>query len=555
MRDLLPFLKLYRHHSLQMGLGILLALVTLAASVGLLALSGWFITATAVAGLTVVTAQTFNFFGPGAGVRGCSIVRTAGRYFERVVSHDATFKLLARLRVWFYGKIEPLAPSGLRRFRQADLLNRMVSDIDALDNLYLRLLTPLVCAVVGVVGLAVLVGVCSIAAMLWLMLVLIPTLLLLPLLFYRLGNQAGKAVTESKGQLRTRLHDYVAGQAELLIFGAELEYRKAVALEEVQMVRQQAVLARVTGLAAAMVTVLAGVMLVGLLWVTAAEVTAGALDGSLMVMLVLATLATVEVIMPLPAAFQVLGQVRRSAARLNEVTHQKPLVVFPSENRTTPDINDNGIRVAIAGLTFCYPGASQRVLDDLNLSVSAGERIAITGHTGCGKSTLLQLLSRDWNPDAGTLALGGCPIEVMTEQSLRRVMAVMPQRIHVFSATLRDNLRIAGEQTGDETLLTVLRAVGLDRLAGSDNVLLDLWLGQGGVPLSGGEQRRLGLARVLLCDSPLVILDEPTEGLDPATEEKILAVLDEATRGKTVLMVTHRRAPLKLADRIVSLGG
>ncbi|MCK5894856.1 MAG: cysteine/glutathione ABC transporter ATP-binding protein/permease CydC [Endozoicomonadaceae bacterium] len=553
MRELLPFLKLYRHHSLQMGLGILLALLALAASVGLLALSGWFITATAVAGLTVATAQVFNFFTPSAGVRGFSIVRTLGRYLERVVSHDATFKLLARLRVWFYGKIEPLAPSGLRRFRQADLLNRMVADIDALDNLYLRLLTPLVCAVVAVAGLMILAGLFSTVAMIPLAVVLVPTLLLLPLLFYRLGNHAGQAVTESKGQLRTRLHDYVAGQAELLIFGAEPDYRKAVALEEAQMTQQQAVLARVTGLAAAMVTVLAGVALAGLLWVTAAEVATGALAGSLMVMLALATLATFETIIPVSAAFQVLGQVRRSAVRLTEVTDQLPLVVFPSENRKMPEIIDQGMTVDITELTFCYPGSSLPVFDGLSLSVAAGERVAITGHTGCGKSTLLQLLSRDWNPDAGTLTLGGCPIEGMTEELLRRVMTVMPQRIHVFSATLRDNLRIAAEQIDDDQLLIVLKAVGLDRLIGGDEGLLELWLGQGGVPLSGGEQRRLGLARVLLCDSPLIILDEPTEGLDPATEEMILAVLDEATRGKTVLMVTHRRAPLKLAERIVSL--
>ncbi len=554
MRELLPFLKLYRHHSLQMGLGIILALVTLAASVGLLALSGWFITATAIAGLTLATAQAFNFFTPGAGVRGFSIVRTAGRYFERVVSHDATFKLLARLRVWFYGCVEPLAPAGLRRFRQADLLNRMVADIDALDNLYLRLLTPLVCAILGVVGLIVLASLFSLAAIVPLAAILLPALLLLPIIFYRLGNRAGQAVTEAKGQLRTRLHDYVAGQAELLIFGAEPAYRAAVEEEEARLIRQQSILARVNGFAVALVTVLAGTTLVWLLWVTAAEVSMGTLAGPIMAMLALATLAAFEAIMPLPGAFQVLGQVRRSAARLNEVTGQVPMVSFPSDSQEAPAVDDIGVEVTVAGLGFRYPGMiGEPVLNGFDLNVHAGQRIAITGHTGCGKSTLLQLLSRDWNPDAGTIAIGDCPIERMSEATLRNVMAVMPQRIHVFSATLRDNLRIASEQASDERLMGVLRQVGLDRLTGGENDLLDLWLGQGGVPLSGGEQRRLGLARVLLCDSPLVLLDEPTEGLDPDTEDTILKVLDDAMRGKTLLMVTHRKAPLALADRIVAL--
>ncbi|WP_211829398.1 heme ABC transporter ATP-binding protein/permease CydC [Kistimonas asteriae] len=554
MRELLPFLKLYRHHSLQMGLGIILAQVTLAASVGLLALSGWFITATAIAGLTLATAQVFNFFTPGAGVRGFSIVRTAGRYFERVVSHDATFKLLARLRVWFYGCVEPLAPAGLRRFRQADLLNRMVADIDALDNLYLRLLTPLICAILGVVGLIVLASLFSPAAVVPLAAVLLPALLLLPVLFYRLGNRAGQAVTEAKGQLRTRLHDYVAGQAELLIFGAEPTYRAAVEEEEAQLIGQQSILARVNGFAVALVTVLAGLTLVWLLWVTAAEVSTGVLAGPIMAMLALATLAAFEAIMPLPGAFQVLGQVKRSAARLNEVTRQTPMVSFPDENQKVPVVDGKGMAVTVTGLSFRYPGMiGDPVLAGFDLSVRAGERIAITGHTGCGKSTLLQLLSRDWNPDAGTMAIGDCPIERLSESTLRNVMAVMPQRIHVFSATLRDNLRIAHEQASDEALMTILCQVGLDRLTGGEDGLLDLWLGQGGVPLSGGEQRRLGLARVLLCDSPLLLLDEPTEGLDPDTEDRILQVLNDATHGKTLLMVTHRKAPLTLADRIVSL--
>lgn len=554
MRELLPFLKLYRHHSLQMGLGIILALVTLTASVGLLALSGWFINATAIAGLTLATAQAFNFFTPGAGVRGFSIVRTAGRYFERVVSHDATFKLLARLRVWFYGCVEPLAPAGLRRFRQADLLNRMVADIDALDNLYLRLLTPLVCAVLGVVGLIMLASLFSLTAVMPLAAILLPALLLLPMVFYRLGNGAGQAVTEAKGQLRTRLYDYVAGQAELLIFGAEPAYRSAVKEEEAQLILQQSILARVNGFAVALVTVLAGTTLVWLLWVTAAEVSAGTLAGPLMAMLALATLAAFEAIMPLPGAFQVLGQVRRSAARLNEVTSQTPMVSFSADSKEVPVVDGTGVEVSAAGLSFRYPGMiGEPVLQGFNLSVRAGERIAITGHTGCGKSTLLQLLSRDWNPDAGTIAIERCPIECMSEAVLRNVMAVMPQRIHVFSATLRDNLRIAREKASDECLMDVLRQVGLDRLTGAKDDLLDLWLGQGGVPLSGGEQRRLGLARVLLCDSPLILLDEPTEGLDPDTEDKILKVLDDATRGKTVLMVTHRKAPLALADRTVAL--
>ena len=192
MADLWPFLRLSGRYSGRFTLGFLLGLLTLVASVGLLSLSGWFITATALAGMTVATAQVFNFLTPGAGVRGFSIARTAGRYGERLVSHDATFRLLAHLRRWFFSKIEPLAPAGLRKYRQADLLNRLVADIDTLDGLYLRLLSPLLLATAGSVALVVLAALYSNRVALFLGIVLLASLVLLPVVFYLLGKNPGQ---------------------------------------------------------------------------------------------------------------------------------------------------------------------------------------------------------------------------------------------------------------------------------------------------------------------------------------------------------------------------
>ena len=283
------------------------------------------------------------------------------------------------------------------------------------------------------------------------------------------------------------------------------------------------------------------------------------LAGPLVVMLVLATLAAFEAIMPLPGAFQMLGQTRRSAARLTEVAEQTSAVVFPqtSQQQGEPDILAAG-RLELVDVSFQYP-TSDPVIQNLCLTLEPGERVALVGPTGCGKSTILQLLSRDW-PCQGQINWNDYPLESYSEPDLRRQMAVMPQRIHLFSATLRDNLLLACtpemNKPNDEGLLELLEQVGLSHIA-PENELLDIWLGATGQSLSGGEQRRIGLARVLLRmrdpECRLVCLDEPTEGLDPDTEGRMIALLNEELLGKTLLVVTHRPAALELVERAVSL--
>ncbi|WP_281646559.1 cysteine/glutathione ABC transporter ATP-binding protein/permease CydC [Parendozoicomonas sp. Alg238-R29] len=557
-RDIWPYLKLTGRYGGRFGIGYLLSLATLVASVGLLALSGWFITATALAGLTVATAQVFNFFTPGAGVRGFSIARTAGRYGERLVTHDATFRLLAGLRVWFFEKVEPLAPAGLRNFRQADLLNRLVADIDTLDGLYLRLLSPLLLAVTGSVALVILSAVFASGTSAFLTVVLAGIVLILPGLFYRLGRESGDSLVNTRSVLRTRLLDFVSGQTELHLSGATARYRESIEQAEAQTFADENSIARVTGLSLFLITWLTGVTVAGVLWLGIHDMQAASLEGPFVVMLVLATMAAFEAIMPLPGAFQMLGQTRRSAVRLSEVAEQKPVVVFPGKSLNEEDDLFSAGRLDIHGVSFSYP-TNNSVLRHFNLTLEPGERVALVGPTGCGKSTLLQLLTRDW-PCEGSISLNGQLLESFSERDLRRQMAVMPQRIHMFSATLRDNLLMACtsaiDKLSDESLLEVLEQVGLNHLA-PEHELLDIWFGAAGQSLSGGELRRIGLARVLLRlrdpDCRLVLLDEPTEGLDPETEGRMIAVLNEELLGKTLLMVTHRPAALELVERVVKL--
>lgn len=543
MRLLLPYLALYRRHSGRMLLGILLAIVTLLASIGLLALSGWFLAASAVAGLAGL--YSFNYMLPAAGVRGAAIFRTAGRYAERLVSHDATFRVLSHLRVDTFTHLLPLSPGGLARFRQADLLNRLVADVDTLDHLYLRVISPLVSALVVI--LVVAAGLSWLDATLALLLsgILLALLLLLPLIFYRAGKPVGRALTGLRSDYRVGLTAWLQGQAELVIYGAADRARQALEATEQQWQRQQQRQATLSGLAQAIMFAATGLTATLMLWLAAGNSATG---GALLALVVFATLAAFEALGPVAGAFQHLGQVIAAAERLQAITRQPPMVSFPAQGTALASP-----ALQLDHVSFTYPGQPFPVVKGVTLRVAAGEHIALLGRTGCGKSTLLQLLTRAWDVQTGSLQLGGRPIAGYDEATLRRSMTLVPQRVHLFNTTLRDNLRLAAPEADDARLCEVLHQVGLSALL--ENSGLNSWLGEGGRPLSGGEQRRIGIARALLHDAPLVLLDEPTEGLDAETEQQILTLLRQHCRGKTLIMVTHRLQGLQHFDRVCVMDG
>ncbi|MEW2738605.1 heme ABC transporter ATP-binding protein/permease CydC [Providencia sp. PROV130] len=543
MKILLPFLALYRRHWFLITLGIILAIVTLLASIGLLTLSGWFLAGTAIAGFPGL--YYFNYMLPAAGVRGAAIFRTAGRYGERLVSHDATFKVLAHLRVFAFSKVLPLSPGGISRFRQGELLNRLVADVETLDHLYLRVLSPIITAFF--VTFVLIFGLSYLDPRLaWtlggIMLFLLFTM---PFIFYRAGKPIGRELTELRGSYRTILTSALQGQAELTLFGATDRFRQNLLnIENKWQIRQQQQ-AALTGLSQAIILFASGVTATLLLWMAADHVGGDTKPGALIALFVFCALAAFEALGPVAVAFQHMGQVIASATRVSQLMTAKPEVTFPSESPSIAILES----LTVDNISFTYPEQPFAVLHNVSLTLNKGQHLALLGKTGCGKSTLLQLLTRAWDVDSGTINLNGTPINEFSEKSLRNMMSVVPQRVHVFSDTLRNNLLLANEQATDIELSEVLQQVGLGNLL-ENELKLNAWMGEGGRQLSGGEQRRLGIARALLHNTPLILMDEPTEGLDAQTEQQILALLKEKCADKTLIVITHRMQGLEEMDNI-----
>lgn len=555
MKVLIPFIRLFSRQWLMMSVGLLLTIITLMAGIGLLSLSGWFLSATAVAGLTIVTAQSFNFFTPAGGVRFLSIARTASRYGERLATHEATFKLLTELRVWAWRKLLPLSAKNLQGLRRGDMLNRLVADIDTLDHLYLRLLTPMAASLLITGLLYLFLAWFDAKLALSLCLFLVAVWLVMPLLFYRLGHAPSRTMLETKRHYRVQLLDMLQGQAELSLFGANDRFRQKLNDAEVALFRSQSAMANITALSQAMLILSTGSALIMILYLAAQGVGDAVPPGPMFALMVFATMACVEMMMPIAGAFQHLSGCVLAATRINEITEQKADIQFAV---------DTGLRaksgaLQIEDIHFGYRD-DQSVLQGLSLEIKAGQKVALLGPTGCGKSSLLTLITREWQAQQGHIKLDGHALSEYSERGLRDAITVISQRIYLFSGSLRENLVLAlpvieGEKrtAHDARLIDVLQRVGLGALLTGDKPL-DMWIGEGGRQLSGGEQRRIGVARALLRDAPLLLLDEPTEGLDKRTEREILSLLFEFAQDKTLLMISHRLTAMAKMDQIHLLG-
>ncbi|MDU5840816.1 MAG: ATP-binding cassette domain-containing protein, partial [Haemophilus parainfluenzae] len=372
--------------------------------------------------------------------------------------------------------------------------------------------------------------------------------LVIPTVFYQLGKKFGDKLVYSRALYRTQFLEFIQAQAELLLFNAEDKLKDNMAKTEANWQADQQKEANLSGFSTALSLFLNGLIIAVMLWFSSqAEFGNDEYRMAFIALFTFAALASFEILMPLGSAFLHIGQVIASAERVTDIIEQQPLVTFNGK----AEFDQNATTLIEAkDLSFTYPERQNRALENLNLTIQKGKKIAILGKTGSGKSTLLQLLVRNYDANQGELFLAGKPIADYTEDTLRSQFCFLTQRVHVFSDTLRQNLQFASAvNIPDEKMIEVLNQVGLGKLLEQEQGL-DIWLGDGGRPLSGGEQRRLGLARILLNDAPILLLDEPTEGLDRETERQILRLILAHAENKTLIMVTHRLTAIEQFDEL-----
>lgn len=545
MRDQLRILAIARGQWRWMAAGIALAVAVIAANSLLMALSGWFIASMAVAGVKGVS---FNYFLASGGIRFLAISRTVGRYIERLTTHGAAFRVLAELRVWLFRRLEPLAPAGLERYAGGDVAGRLRADVDALENLYLRIAAPLAGGAISILMGVLFVAIWSIAAAVALLVFLLAAGVVLPLLARRLAEEPGRRSADLAGELRTAATEGLLGGEELILLGAVERQAQRVDRLSARLVAEQERLGGIAGLTLAGGVACAGFGLAAVLLAGGLEAGSGLLPGPSLVMLLLFTAAIFEAAGQMPSALSMIPASGQAARRILELADAPLPVPDPGTPLPVP---------AATGIVFrdvsCSYADGTPVLLGFNLEVKQGARVALTGPSGAGKSTVAEILLR-FRPYGGSVTVGGAEIRDLAADDLQGLMAALPQRPHLFNATIRDNILLGNPAADGEALDQALVDAGLAAWISALPLGLDTPVGEGGKAVSGGEARRMALARALVKDAPIMLLDEPTEGLDAVTEREVVARLAERTRGKTLLVITHRPACLALADRIVRMG-
>jgi thiol reductant ABC exporter CydC subunit len=483
-------------------------------------------------------------------VRFLALARPLTRYLERLASHDLALRALSGIRATVYGRIEPLAPGELDAYRRGDLVSRLVADVDALQGLYLRGIAPAfvglglsvacVAAVAWVLPLAAVVLACGLAL----------AGVVVPLLAGYLGRRAGRRQSAARGELTAELVELLRGAPELVAFGREEDALERVRAADYELVRLGRRDALVAGLADSLFVLVVGLTAAGVLAVAVAAHDAGTLDRVLVAAVALLALSSFDAVSPLPSAARELSATTASARRVLELVEREPRVVDPDDPALAPR---GQVTVVMEGVTAAYTSQEAPVLDGFDLSLEPGSRVALLGPSGAGKSTVTNLLLRFLDPQAGRVTIDGVDLRELRQEDVRRTFALAGQEAHVFDSSIRENLRLARPEATDAELHAALRRARLDDWVESLPDGLDTLVGEEGGQLSGGQRQRLVVARALLTDAPVLVLDEPTAHLDSETAAAVVADALAAADDRSVLLITHRREGLDLVDRVATL--
>jgi ATP-binding cassette subfamily C protein CydC len=544
-RDIARILGLWRGHAGWLAAGIAVAVLSALAGLALLVLAARVITGAVAQGRADAAALAAVGLAALIWLRPVMLLRPVARYLERLVTHEAAFRALAMTRIWFFSRLAQRLPAGLGLRRAGDLLGRLVADVEALDGLYLRVIVPGVAALAVVLTLALTVGAAQpgLAAILALPLALA---LALPLLLAPAAAREGTRVAEAQGGLRSAVVEPLTGIEDTLAANGEALAAARVAAEGTALARAQQALARRAAWGGALGSLLAQAALLGsLAWALAMR------EQALSVGLLAAFLAiaAAEALGLMPRAGASLAAAAAAARRLFEAADTAEPVPDPA----TPAPLPKGHALRLSGVTFAWAPDRAPVFEGLDLDVPEGARIALLGPSGTGKSTLAALLLKFAAPQAGSITLGGADIATLAAADLRRRVAWLTQDARLFDDTIAANLRLAAPEVGDAELWQALDRAQIGDVVRALPEGLQTACGEAGARFSGGQARRLALARTLLSPAPVLILDEPAAGLDADTERAFLATLDEATAGRTVILILHRLIGVERPSRILRL--
>ena len=539
MRTFFRLTGLTRPFAWWMALAALIGFATIGSGIGLLMASAWLITTAAL--MPALSTLQIGI----TGVRFFGISRGVIRYAERLISHNTTFRILTRLRVWFYDAVEPLAPARLAAYRSADLLKRIVDDIQSLENIYARVLAPPVTAALVTLLMWFVVGHWSTVAAEGVLASQLVAGIAVPLFTARLAAGTARGITALQGEQQVLAVDMVQGMSELRVFGMVSDYAEKLREAEVKKLALQKRAAFIEGLHESLTGLAMNGAVIWILFSMTPMVKSGAVSSITLASVVFGVMASFEAFLPLTGSVQNIEADVRAGERLFEIIDAKPEVVPPAK----PDPFPKSTGIEVKNLAFTYPGSNRPALDGISFSVPQGGRIAIVGPSGAGKSTITSLMVRFWNPAQGEISIGGRNIDQLDPEELRRNIAIVSQRTYLFGQSIRENLLLAAPEATDEQLRNALSMAGLDTLQSR----LDDWAGQHGMNLSGGEQQRLAIARMILQDAPVIVLDEATANLDAVTEQALLDTLDRASQDRTVLAITHRLHRMERYDEIVVL--
>jgi thiol reductant ABC exporter CydC subunit len=564
---LLQTLALARPAAGRLALATLLGAGAVAAAIGLIATSAWLISRSAQRPQESAVAIAI------VGVQFFALSRGLCRYAERVVGHDAAFRVLSDLRVRVYERLERLAPLGLPAFGSGDLLARLIGDIDSLQDLLLRVVPPF--------AIALVVGAATVGLVWWMLpaagLILLVALLiaatLVPWLTGTLAARTEARQAAARGELTSSVVDLIEGASELAVNGATAEQLGRAMAADAEVTQLAGTAARTAGIGQGLTSLCLGLAMWGALVTGVSAVHAGRLEGVLLAGIVLIPLVAFELVTGLPSATQTLQRVRRSAARVFEVMDTPPPVLEPAHplalplplalpspsalpSRVSPSpgaLPSRPHTLRVRDLRYSYPGETRWALDGVDLDLSPGRRVAVVGPSGAGKSTLAGVLLRFLPYQEGSVTLDDLELAQLDGDRCRRVIGLVSQDAHVFDSTLEENLRLAKRDATAEEIDNALADVRLLDWTRELPLGLATEVGERGARMSGGQRQRLAIARALLADFPLLVLDEPGEHLDTLTADAIVADLLAITRDRATLLITHRLTGLQDADEVLVL--